>query len=81
MGSADEGLTTTDRQIWLQTIDPPDANDVFGLTLAAGRINSGTGADLLVGAPSNSISVPFTGSVTALYSLSSDVFSDGFEDP
>lgn len=78
-GSTGTGLTTVGRQIWLQTIDPADANDAFGLALAAGRLNSGSVADLLVGAPANSISVMFTGSVTALYSLADAVFSNGFE--
>ncbi len=78
-GSNGAGLTTVGRQIWLQTLDPPDANDVFGLSLAAGTINSGSGADLLAGSPSNSISVAFTGSVAALYSLADELFDDGFE--
>jgi hypothetical protein len=78
-GSTGAGLTTTGRQTWLQTLDPPDANDVFGFALAAGRFNTGTAADLLAAAPSNSISVAFTGSVTSLYSLADGMFADGFE--
>ncbi len=78
-GSNGAGLATVGRQVWLQTIDPPDANDAFGLALTAGRFNAGAAADLLAAAPANSISVAFTGSVTALYSLADAVFADGFE--
>ncbi len=74
------GLTLNDRQLWLQTIDGSGDQDNFGAALAAGSINSGDAADLIIGAPGNSISQPGTGSATVLYSLPTDaLFTDRFE--
>lgn len=80
-GSSSAGLTTTGRQIWLQTLDPPDPGDRFGSALAAGPINGGAAADLIIGAPTNSISLPQVGSATVLYSRGDELFADGFEEP
>ena len=78
-GRAGTGLTATGRQTWLQTIDPPNSGDRFGVSLTAGRLNSDASADLIIGAPENTISVLRTGSATVLYSLADRIFADGFE--
>ncbi|AKS43288.1 FG-GAP repeat protein [Wenzhouxiangella marina] len=73
------GLTTAGRQLWLQTIDGSDAQDDFGFALAAGAINAGSEADLVIGAPGNTIVESGAGSATVLYSRSDQVFADRFE--
>jgi hypothetical protein len=78
-GDAGSGLTDADAQVWLQTLDPSDTGDHFGEALATGSINSGGGADLIIGAPDNSVSVPQTGSASVLYSLPDEMFANGFE--
>ncbi len=78
-GSAGQGLTASDDQVWLQSIDPSDVGDAFGAALAVGAINAGAADDLLIGAPTNSISVSHTGSMTVYYSVADAMFLDGFE--
>jgi hypothetical protein len=76
------GLNVQDRQTWLQTIDPPDTQDRFGSALAAGPINAGPQADLVIGAPGNTVGMlSGTGSATVLYSRGEALFADGFESP
>lgn len=78
-GSQGDGLTTEARQIWLQTIDGSDSQDRFGAALAAGMLNAGSAADLIIGAPGNTIVEEGAGSVTVLYSRAGELFSDRFE--
>ena len=81
-------LTHSNRhQLWTQDEIPsvpqeqPEAFDRFGSALVAGTINGGTKADLIVGAPGNSISESGTGSAVVLYSAPIDsLFGDRFED-
>ncbi|MCF6262146.1 MAG: FG-GAP repeat protein [Xanthomonadales bacterium] len=79
-GSAAAGLTSVGRQIWSLPFDPANSGSLFGSALAAGRINSGA-ADLIIGAPNNSVSVNRGGSATVLYSPRDELFADGFEAP
>ncbi len=78
-GQLDTGLSTINRQIWLQTLDPSELGDEFGFALATGKFNQGTSADLLIGAPKNTVTANQTGSATVLYSRPDDLFADGFE--
>ena len=80
-GSGGSGLSDEGAQLWLQTLDPSDTGDQFGAALVTARINAGTAADLVIGAPGNSVSVPQTGSASVLYSLADAMFAHGFEIP
>jgi len=77
-GEAGQGLTATRDQIWIQTLDPSDADDQFGFALAAGHFSGHSGADLAIGAPFETIGAfAATGGVNVLYSIA--LFLDGFE--
>jgi hypothetical protein len=77
-GQAGSGLTATDDQTWIQTLDPSDAEDQFGFALAAGHFSGHSGADLAIGAPFETIGAfGGTGGVNVLYSIA--LFLDGFE--
>jgi hypothetical protein len=77
-GEAGDGLTADRDQIWIQTIDPSQDFDQFGLALAAGHFAGHSGADLAIGAPFESIgAISQTGGVNILYSAA--LFVDGFE--
>ncbi|GMU66449.1 MAG: hypothetical protein AMXMBFR36_27230 [Acidobacteriota bacterium] len=77
-GEAGTGLTDTRDQIWIQTIDPSEAEDQFGFALAAGRFSGHSGADLAIGAPFETVGAfAATGAVNVLYSAA--LFLDGFE--
>lgn len=81
-GQQDTGLSDQGRQVWLQTLDASGAQDFFGTALAAGTINAGAGADLVIGAPGNTVGgLQATGSATLIYSIGVEMFSDGFESP
>jgi hypothetical protein len=80
-GSEGGGVTDDGAQLWLQTLDPSDTGDRFGAALSIARINAGVAADLVIGAPENSVSVPQTGSASVLYSLADGMFAHGFEIP
>lgn len=77
-GSEDAGLTTADDQTWLQTIDPSDSGDLFGLALVAGRFAGHSGQDLAIGVPFEDVGADDdAGAFNVLYSRA--LFHDGFE--
>ena len=78
-GSAVIGLTAVGQQTWTLLFDPANSISFFGSALAAGRINSGPSADLIIGAPTNSVLVNQDGSAVVLYSPADEVFAAGFE--
>ncbi len=72
------GLTTTGRQLWLQTINPSEEGDWFGAALAVGRFQGHSGVDLAIGVPREDLSgTSDTGGVNVLFS--DTLFIDGFE--
>jgi len=76
-----EGLTAAGAQTFRMIVNPPGNQDNFGDALAAGTINGGNSADLVVGAPGDTISEAGTGSAVVLYSAPIDsLFGDRFED-
>ncbi len=75
---AGNGLAATDRQQWLQTLDPAELGDSFGSVLAAGRLSGHTGEDLAIGAPGEDLAgFADAGGVNTLFSIV--LFVDGFE--
>ena len=73
------GIEATNRQLWLQTIDPSEDGDQFGATLAAGRLSGHTGEDLAIGVPGENLGAAVdAGGVNVLFSIV--LFIDGFED-
>jgi hypothetical protein len=77
-GQAGTGLDLSTAENWLQTIDPPDIGDRFGLALAAGRFAGHSGADLAIGAPGETVaSEGNAGAWNVVYSEA--LFLDGFE--
>ena len=77
-GEAGVGLTNERDQIWIQTINPSEILDQFGLALAPGRFSGHSGSDLAIGVPYESIGAfSQTGGVNLLFSDA--LFVDGFE--
>ena len=75
---AGNGLAATDRQQWLQTLDPAELGDGFGSVLAAGRLSGHTGEALAIGAPGEDLAgFADAGGVNTLFSIV--LFVDGFE--
>jgi hypothetical protein len=73
-GSAANGLTAAGNQVITQdspgVAGIPEANDHFGLTLAAVEINGDSFSDLAIGAPDEDITVPDAGLVQILIGTS-----------
>ncbi len=80
-GSAVIGLTAVGQQTWSLLFDPANSGSFYGSALAAGRINAGAPADLIIGAPQNSFQVNRGGAAVVLYSPRDELFADGFEAP
>jgi hypothetical protein len=77
-GEVGGGLGNSRDQIWLQTLDPSEADDRFAGALAAGHFSGHSGADLAIGAPGETIGgLAATGGVNLLFSKA--LFLDGFE--
>ena len=77
-GATGEGLDLATAENWIQTIDPSEDNDRFGYALAIGRLAGHSGADLAIGAPTETLSgLANAGGVNIV--LSSALFRDGFE--
>ena len=78
-GEAGIGLTATRDQIWTQTIDPAETDDMFGFALAVGHFSGHSGADLAIGVPYDTLgALTRAGGVNTLFSIA--LFRDGFED-
>ncbi len=81
-GSQGIGLTATKAQILSYALGPPTDEVVFESILAAGPINAGAAADLIIGEPYGLVAEGEAGSATVVYSLAPDgLFADGFEAP
>jgi hypothetical protein len=77
-GELGMGLNEADAQIWIQTINIPEAGDTFGHALATGRFAGHAGDDLAIGVPGEDIgSLVNAGGVNVIYSAT--LFVDGFE--
>jgi hypothetical protein len=77
-GEPGSGLGASRDQIWIQSINPSEAGDQYGFSLAAGNFAGHSGADLAVGAPFVTIGgFTSTGGVSVLFSEA--LFADGFE--
>lgn len=77
-GEPGSGLGNSRDQIWLQTIDPTEAGDLFAGTLVAGHFSRHEGSDLAIGAPGETIGgLAATGAVNLLFSNA--LFLDDFE--
>ena len=78
-GAAGEGLDLATAENWLQTIDPSEDGDRFGVALAAGRFAGHSGYDLAIGASGETLgSEADAGAFNVVYSDA--LFLDGFED-
>ena len=77
-GEAGTGLSASRDQIWTQTIDPADTDDMFGFALAAGHFSGHSGADLAIGVPFDTLgALSRAGGANVIFSVA--LFRDGFE--
>jgi len=77
-GELGMGLNEFDAQIWIQTINPSEVDDVFGHAMVTGRFAGHAGDDLAIGVPWEDIgSFIDAGGVNVIYSAT--LFFDGFE--
>jgi hypothetical protein len=77
-GNAGNGLEEPGHLVITETLDPPEAGDLFGNALAAGRLAGHGNADLAIGVPHEELQGRAElGAVVVL--LAGPLFSDGFE--
>lgn len=77
-GVLGEGLDLGTAENWIQTINPSEDADRFGFALVTGRFAGHSGADLAVGAPTETLSgLAEAGGVNIVLSIA--LFRDGFE--
>ena len=77
-GESGMGLNAADDRIWIQTINPSESGDLFGLAMVTGRFAGHAGDDLAIGVPREDLGRFLdAGGVNVIYSAT--LFFDGFE--